>query len=276
MRVFRYIYINIFIRFKQHLKNKAQGRNLIIGMFSFLPFLSRLFTRLVFFPRKNLIYGLGLYHLPVLVTYPRSGTNWIRYIIETLTDKPSPGKARQRKGTDYGIDRAHAIKRFGKHYESMILVLRDYRECLIRHNSELFLYYQNVQMFMDDDVVISKPSWYMENIKSFEEFEGEKLLMYYEDLLNDPEKEIARVGSFLGVGKDRVEAFINDLDTQQQRSINSYSSSHKSFTSGDVNKQDFHSRKHLSQEQQMDFDNYFQSNYPVLFEKYLTRYKIEA
>ena len=143
MRIFKYIHINIFIRFKQHRKNKAEGKNLISAIISFMPFLSRLITRLVFFPRKNLIYGLGKYELPVLVTYPRSGTNWIRYIIESLTDKPSPGKSRKKKGSDYGIDRAHAIKKYGKHYSKMILVLRDYRECLIRHNSELFLHYRN-------------------------------------------------------------------------------------------------------------------------------------
>ncbi len=264
--------MNIRVRFRQHLGGKGSRGSWFLGMITFTPYLWKLVTRLLFYPDKNLIFGKGYYHLPVLVTFPRSGTNWIRFIIESLTAQPTPGKVRLHRGKNYAVDRAHAAKRSGLKYTKMILVLRDYRECLIRHHLELFKEIGEVALFMENDVVTSRPAWYLENVSTFHQFRGDKLLIYYEDLLEHPAREIERLGYFLGAGEENIRAFLFDLKNQQSRSIASYHSSHHSVTAGDTTKKNFHADSHLSKDEQFAFDNYFKRKSPELWDTYLTRY----
>ncbi|MEQ9231304.1 MAG: sulfotransferase domain-containing protein [Cyclobacteriaceae bacterium] len=275
IRFFQYIHVNIRVRFRQHLGGKGSGGSWFVGLITFIPYLTRLFSRLLFFPRKNLIYGKGYYHLPVLVTFPRSGTNWIRYIIESMTGQPTPGKVRLHSGKDYAVDRAHSAMRNGLRYKKMILVLRDYRECLIRHHLELFKEIGDVKLFMENDVVTSRPAWYLQNVHVFHQFQGEKLLMYYEDLLENPEVQIKKLGHFLGAKEANIQSFVGDLKNQQSRSIDSYHSSHHSVTAGDTSKKNFHADSHLTKQEQLAFDNYFRNKSPELWDAYLARYSTQ-
>ncbi len=82
---------------------------------------------------RGVITGFQRTDLPLLITYSRSGTNWIRYIVEFLTGRPTPGHRRLHGGDDFAIDRAHQGYRVAAEYERIILVIRVYKESLIRH-----------------------------------------------------------------------------------------------------------------------------------------------
>jgi len=273
MSLRHYLRININVRFRQHIKAKREKGASVLGVvFSFVPYFAKRIIRSTIHRNRNLINGRGLYDLPVLVSYPRSGTNWVRFIIESLSGKATPGRVRLHKGKDYAVDRAHSAAKNGHKYKKMILVLRDYRECLIRHNIELWKEYANVERFLKETLITSKPYWYIENIKAFDKFKGEKLLLYYEDLVNSPETSILNLASILEVDQGRAIAFVADIATKSKASVASYHSSHMSLTAGDTSKTTFHADQNLSEQNKKAFDDFYQFYFPELFDTYLIRY----
>ncbi|MEO9476656.1 MAG: sulfotransferase domain-containing protein [Cyclobacteriaceae bacterium] len=250
-------------------KRGLHGYQLLISV---IHYYFRQFLRFTIHRNKNLIHGRALYSLPVLVSYPRSGTNWLRFIIESLTDKRTPGQIRYSRSKEYAVDRAHCASKNGMKYDKMILVLRDYRECMLRHLDALWLHHQNVEDFLNEQNVISKPSWYVDNIKAFEDFPRQKLLLYYEDLVDNPSEYVKELGQFLGVEELKILHFLKELPKKQQESEASYNKTHGAHTAGKKSKHSFHSKKLLSSEQAKNFDRYFATNYPEIWEKYLKRY----
>ena len=119
----------------------------------------------------NVNIGFALYHRPLLVSYPRSGTNWIRYIIESITSKPTPGQTRLHTGTDYYIDRAHQAYDVMHRYRKVLMVIRDYREAIIRHHTECWQATHNVCTFLDNESIKDPPQWYIRNLQPEVQFQ---------------------------------------------------------------------------------------------------------
>ncbi len=262
---------------------RLKGRSLFVALILFIPvslkYLPKVLNHLVVFSfmsgKKNVITGHGFYDKPLLISYPRSGTNWIRYIIECLSGKPTPGQERVHSGTDYIIDRAHKAYPVIHRHDKVILILRDYRECLLRSNIESWLEFGDVERFLEERGTFTPPHWYIDNLKEYDLFQGNKLLVYYEDLLAHPDVEIPRISNFLNFNAREVEAFLANLDEHKQSSISLYTSGgHASETKGDTKKASYHADMHVSPEQKEAFDSYYIQKYPSLFEKYLSRYRI--
>ncbi len=230
-------------------------------------------VRVKYFRRSDAIVGFGYYRRPLLASYSRSGTNWLRYIIETLTDLPTPGSKRRIRGDKYAVDRAHQAYKVMHKHVAVILVIRDYRECLIRHNRDLWKQIRDVVPFLEFDGKIEQPNhWYIKNIEAFDKFSGKKMLIYYEDLQTDPEPTIRRVADFFSVDQAKVDDMIAHLDEHYEASVSSYTKSgHDSFTAG-TKRMDYHSKSNLTPEQINEFDDYYFNNYPKLAKKYLARY----
>ncbi len=223
----------------------------------------------------NVINGFYLIEKPLLVSYSRSGTNWIRYIIEYISNKPTPGQTRLHSGADYVIDRAHKGYPVLHHYNKVILLIRNYRECLLRHHSSLWTALKDAKAFLLYENVEQPPIWFIKNIEAFDKFEGEKLLIYYEDLLNNPEPIIKKLSRFLGLDIKKTEDFILNIEDRQQESISAYiGGGHESFTLGERNQTNYHANTNLSKEEQLEFDNFYKLKYPYLFDKYLKKYAI--
>lgn len=227
----------------------------------------------------NVFYGYGLYDRPLLVSYSRSGTNWIRYIIEYLSGKPTPGQLRLYKGkrNKFFIDRAHCGFEVMHQYNKVILIIRDYRECLLRHNHELWSKTNDVKTFLEDQTVKHPASWYIQNIQSFDEFTGDKIVLYYEEILSDPSSQIPGLCDFLDFPRDRCIEFLNNLPEHSKKSVSAYTSTtHTSETKLNPTNFRFHATKNLTPAQQLEFDQYYQEHYPDLFEKYLFKYASPA
>jgi hypothetical protein len=100
--------------------------------------------------------GHNRFDLPFLVSYPRSGLNLIRYFLETVSGQPTPGQVRNKSGTNFIIDRTHYGYERMKQYEKVILLLRNYKECIIReHSIEFIRSYETLDDFLQDDTIAS-------------------------------------------------------------------------------------------------------------------------
>jgi hypothetical protein len=227
---------------------------------------------------KGVITGFERRDLPLLMTYSRSGTNWIRYVVELLTGRPTPGHQRLHGGEDYVIDRAHQGYRVASEYERIILVVRNYKESLIRHyidewkGDEARQGSVDVVGFLEDRSGSQPPMWFIENVRAYHEFSGDKLLLYYEDLMTQPEAELRKLIEFLDLPRDGVEDLFENLDEHRQQSVGLYRQNQESYTEGSSEKLSYHSDTLLSDDEKRAFDAYYAERYPELYRLYLQRY----
>ncbi len=256
--------------------NKVRGKSYLDSSFSLLDFLYQRHFKKVKQPLNhgNIISGYQLYRRPLLISYSRSGTNWIRYIIEFLSRRPTPGNPRLVDGANYFIDRAHAGYLSIANYDKAILILRNYKECLVRHHGVNFVRsFSSVMDYLETSQRIQRPDWYIRNIEAFEQFQGKKMVLYYEDMLTSPELQIRRLATFLNLGSRRLDALLENLQAHKQRSVLLYRKQHDSVTVGDSGKLKYHSRQNMSLDECRAFDDYYRQKYPELFQAYLARYQ---
>ena len=218
------------------------------------------------------INGFGRYDLPLLASYSRSGTNWVRYFIEAVSGRATPGQVRLITGNEFMIDRAHRAFPIMHKHNKVVLIIRDYRECLIRHNRYMWEKNPCVEEFLLDENVRQPASWYIKNIRAFEEHSDEKLCLYYEDLISDPAPQFFQLASFLELDDEKVKSFIRNIDEHYRKSIAAYTSAGHTSESAKGKSLDHHAQSKLSKEQIVEFDDYYFNKYESLAEKYLTRY----
>jgi len=211
----------------------------------------------------------------VIVSFPRSGLNWVRYCAEWFSRQRTPGIKRPISkelltNNKLLFCRTHDVARRGPMesnfaqfyifeepvFDKMILLVRNYKEVYVRA----------ARCQMDN----MRP--YFDDLKAYDEFPPEKLLVYYEDLISDF-SYMEQILTFLGVKYDLTNF---DLTEHEDRSRLTYSSGRKSLkeckTAKDPLDFTFHSRN-ISQEERTYLDEYYQEHYPDLFRKYGVRYK---
>ena len=149
----------------------------------------------------------------ILVSHPRSGLNWLRYCIEYFSGQSTPGRTKLKEGGDPAIYRTHDVRkaetpdtcncifykecrfhravrevmwRCGYHFTPifprMVLIVRDYHDNAARESTW-------------------RLSRYAVNIRAYDAFEGDKLILYYEDLKDDF-SHVERLLDFLGINHD--------------------------------------------------------------------------
>ncbi len=226
----------------------------------------------------------------ILLSYPRSGNTWIRYCIEFLSKKPTIGYTSNNAGrfdrqplgsfnNDMGVDvhsdfilyKRHMVgEGYGKlthtpdwsPTDKLILVIRDYKEVIVRHNGGG----TNLKKLKEScsSHIVSKN--YTQLIEYFDGFEGDKILIYYEDLLTDLENTLSKIINFLGVDDGFLKDFIQNISEHKKKSLSIYGDSK---TKGNSTKS--HSNK-LTREQKISWDNWIKENFTDLSDKYLKRY----
>jgi hypothetical protein len=161
----------------------------------------------------------------ILVSHPRSGLNWLRYCIEHFSGRPTPGFGKLVTEGDPVIYRTHDVRktsgpdssdcmfyeegryprfmrqvltlcgrRFRPIFPRMVLLVRDYHDNAVRNEWN--------------------PSRYAVNVQAYDAFEGEKMILYYEDVKDDF-SEVERLLDFLGVSHD--EPF--DVEAHRAKSL---------------------------------------------------------
>ena len=123
-----------------------------------------------------------------------------------------------------------------------LLLLRNYKECIVSHSARTEDFDRNfyAQTQGSRNGILD----YIGCLEIYESWRGKKALIYYEDLIRDPEPELIRVLELLGVDKNNLRELINNMDVHKRQSIGLYKGTggHVSFTKGDPDKLLFHSQ----------------------------------
>ena len=156
----------------------------------------------------------------VLMSYPRSGNTWTRYIIEFLTGRPTGSLSEKLALSDYsdiGADSEEPLIAVKVHriivelrsfpIRGLIFLMRNYKELVGPPvNGEP----EDKITFVAEASIDQRMRDYLTLISYFHNFKGPKIIVYYEDLIQNPNKEIKRLSDFIGSNKYRQ--FMNSYD----------------------------------------------------------------
>ncbi len=227
----------------------------------------------------------------LMMCFPRSGNNLIRYTIEFLTKRPTVGTPKlvpQNKDKEI-LDRSHNPEAKLPHILGslkegeeckILLLLRNYKESIIRHASNLHKFnlnsldikeFLNLKCWPSEFNSPSLKKSYCNTLRTFHNYKGNKLLIYYEDLIKDYEKELRKIIEFFQLkkeAKEDIEEFFKYKKYHFQESIKHYA--YNSITKG--NHIIFHS-KDLTKEQLRIYDREILDCIGKdIYSKYLLRY----
>jgi len=172
----------------------------------------------------------------VLLSYPRSGNTWVRYVLEYTSLQPThTGLIKDINNSDLkknavgdkyinGLDckkQAICVKR---HYtdkkwdhwdsnDSFILLVRDYRECILKHVKPVDRIEERFK---------KEAEWYINLLKFYDKYSGSKLLIYYEDVMHYPEREFEKIIKFWNINNTRFNSFLKKYDEHKIKILKHY------------------------------------------------------
>lgn len=231
----------------------------------------------------------------LIASYPKSGNHFVRYIVETLTRRPTLGagpigymhkydapiyvrlrdEGHYRKG-HYELEDAIAIKKHGSAHapnkiteedesRKLILIVRNYKEVIPRFCPKCGDFLNPVAFL--DSYHISALSWYAGLLETYNSWPQSKMIVYYADLITDTEKEVERIDKFLG--DDAImdaDGFNKDLQFHRNRSLGACLDRR---TNGD---QVIYHSKDIKEEWLVLMRDYLAQNHPIAY-TYLQRFE---
>jgi len=208
-------------------------------------------------------YGIG---------YPRSANSWVRYIVRTCSGDPEIG-VHSIDGYDQRYVKRHWLEPDLANGKNMLLLVRNYKEVVIRHNSDQsknkdFNFYESLERMPSN---FTQPAVsYIHPIHVYDNWANKKHIVYYEDLVEKPFETIQKMGEVMGF---QTEGFLDNYYFHKDRSVNAYSTQEPSgsWTKGGQIKTLY--EKQISEKQKEAWDQCLKFEFPVLFEKYLKRYE---
>ena len=189
----------------------------------------------------------------ILLSNDKSGSTWLRFCIEFLSQRPTIGPIFLDKQTavidlplfsqvDYKkfngynnkksiVAKTHEILPIesfcseGNKGQKLILLLRNYKELISRpdaHNDGTSRKHEQVEEKIHKLKIIDR---YVEKIKFYDNFKGEKTIIFYEDLIKNFETSMKDMINFLKLGEkglQNLELMLGDFNNFKNLSINSY------------------------------------------------------
>ncbi|MCF7853145.1 MAG: sulfotransferase [Simkaniaceae bacterium] len=241
----------------------------------------------------------------ILCSEPSSGNSWCRYALEYLSKRPStryffdyqydrksyfslPEKERHWFNAinpswgiqfpDIGIDFSKAP--ILKHHDvtnvyqkaglqpliypskdKLILIVRDYKE----------LYYRNSS---SNRAPIESTLGNYFNLLEFYYYypEDKKILVYYEDLLSEPNKFFSSLLEFTGDSKDYLEEFIEQIEFHSGRCASLYNIPKHAKSLG---KKNFRYSNQVHRSALLKLEQEVKEKHPIIFDKYLKKYQLD-
>lgn len=158
-----------------------------------------------------------------LISYPRSGNTWLRLFFETYTGQPSISEVgadgplihAQGKPCVYKLHHFDQSKMKADRGGKAIVILRNPLDVFVSN-----LKYKGIAE-MEDRFLDKMWENYEQVLRDFHNYKGEKVLIYYEDLLYTFEKAIIPALRLmeLKLDKDKIEAFTND-NAENYKTVN--------------------------------------------------------
>ena len=215
----------------------------------------------------------------ILLSYPRSGNHLVRFFIELLSEIPTYGCEGYQEDdkeiyknvfpekvpfniSDFNkndcYNKCHAPPSQNFHSNKLILIMRNPKEVLLRHNN----YKLNIKGNWDSYET------YYRNIDYYNNHKGKKLFLYYEDITVNKENFINVLYDFLELNNiEKKNYVISNIDK-----LYDLSSKGKNRSWGGINSNsnDYYYNK-IPESIKEEFDNYINDNfkkYPFLNKKY--------
>ncbi len=215
----------------------------------------------------------------LLLSYPRSGNTWVRYCVEYLTKKPTIGYTIKDSApwdmnclgsfVDLGVDldadnilfKRHALDYLHEDVDKLVLIIRNYKEAIVKHQAT-----NRSQIGKPLNIYLLIQTNYMDLIQYYDQFVGDKILIYYEDLITDVKPILDQLLTLLEYDDSHLKSFMESLEKHRIQSLDLYGNS---STMGKM--AIFHSYR-LGEELTQLWDEYLMEHHELLFNKYLQRY----
>lgn len=221
-----------------------------------------------------------------IFSYPGSANTWIRYCLEYLTQRPSfarfgPTSKKNPVDLPLGLfanfpidmnkpplEKVHSPENIrdakGKKEEDLLIfVLRNPKEVFVRNRPA-----KEIVDLINKGIFSSHIDLYFRDLALFHVWpEDKKILIYYEDLIAFPEKNLKNILEFLNepLGETFAE-FMSNYDQHKKKALSIKETLSHNYTNGE--EVFFHSKK-LSKADRHKIDTYIARIYPILWETYL-------
>lgn len=239
---------------------------------------------------KTVLDYKNIHGADFIVSCERSGTHWTIAILQILLKKPvrpikNPNISTGKRVNllNFVLDenepilyRSHYIESgFSKIDQSsnrLLLIVRNYKELIARECSG-----KKITKRLKG----KKIKQYMKNLSFYDLWKDDdtKLLIYYEDLISDPKNTIEKLLMFYDKDIDLVEEFMENIDYWQKKVYRSYINSqgpqHGKSARNAKPKEIYHT-KNISLDDLKKVDRKVRDAYPVLWERYLNRYRSKS
>jgi hypothetical protein len=165
----------------------------------------------------------------VLLSMPRSGNTFTRYCIEWLTQRPTLGCNLASSGIDKPIHLRTSIPI--KNHTPIITKCHSVKEakCCIETDKLITLIRNPSQAFGSCSRRSTKfnPKKWIENylniLKFYDEYNYEKILIYYEDMIQKTLVFVTVLTNFLNVeDKNRASLFVKDIKKHKEKASKAY------------------------------------------------------
>tara|TARA_Y100000389_G_C17459408_1_gene520557 strand:- start:1245 stop:1982 length:738 start_codon:yes stop_codon:yes gene_type:complete len=230
-----------------------------------------------------------------MFSYPRSGSNWMAYCLEQVTGLVVIGSDghigdisvvnRLKNDPKAVVHKVHGgfnvwsvFDESNGNKEGLLLVIRNYKESILRDSQNKNL--SDMKPFLVGIGNTSVNPDYMKMIQKYDEFEGPKILMDYDDFILNTEDELKRLALWLvqfggRYDDDTLAKFIDNIKDHKEFSMKRYIRMHgTTATDGDPQKLKIQKETWLNDSSEKKIDEYVESRDPKIYEKYLKRYKL--
>lgn len=236
-------------------------------------YICMMFTMSVFWLRNSISPQETKCTCPIthcLLSYPRSGNHWVRYIIEALTDRPTygcgpkdrpiytntwrgetvlpnvdPNAQPAAQKMHFTTPKSKGCSTHGNYCSHLIFIVRDPLEAIPRNLGR--------SKPWSKDEVRAAVQHYYSLVKYYKSFKGPKLRVEYESLMARPNDFIKQLAHHLGVTTQTCNAFLSRIDEHVKRSKNSEGKSWYGSVSNGTAKP-FHWNRISADKQQMLLD----------------------
>lgn len=178
----------------------------------------------------------------LILSYPRSGSTFVRYIIEHFTQRPTRGPptstnlidtpvlAANKNNTKktiafkiHGQDALHQklIQGFLTRKIPLMFLMRNPIEMLTRHTD---IAHTRAIINYPQEPIPDNIAYFFENMKTYESYEEKKQIFYYEDLVENPKDVIEQLCKFLNVDSNGIEQqkFMDNFEEHFEKSRDVY------------------------------------------------------
>ena len=209
-----------------------------------------------------------------LLSSPRSGTNLVIGILQSLYCKPIVGEGTELAHNRLNLNlsqekpivfRTHypgRLQNVNQKKNKLLFVLRNFLECIHLREKEFLNRVLNKELLKS----------YIYRLDFYDKWSGKKLLIYYEDLITDTEKTIYQLINFFDEElKIEPREFLKNLDDFKEKIYISYHNQHNYPRKSD-GKSIISNSKDFSRNTVETINIYIKESYPELWDKYLKRY----